>query len=126
MRKRSRAKDAGDKRAGPFVVMLAPMRANAENLRRAGLLLRAMSESASWRADVYVDARKAAKEKAIVATDAELAESESYMVDQGWLRVDPEADRGQGWYALTRHGLDESQRKVPAEPKPYKPHERTD
>jgi hypothetical protein len=102
------------------------MLANATNLRRAGLLLRAISGSAGWTIDVFVDARKAAGASAIVATDKELADIEGYLVDQGWLKVDGASDRGKGWYAMTRHGLDESQRKLPAEPKEYKPHERVD
>ncbi len=102
------------------------MIANGNNLRRAGLLLRAIAEGAGWTTDVFVGAREIAKAKAIVATEKELAETESYMVDQGWLVADPEKDRGVGWYALTRHGLDESQRKLPAEPKVYKPADRPD
>ncbi len=102
------------------------MLANAVNLRRAGLLLRALAGSAGWTADVFVDARQVAKDKGVAATDKELAEVESYLVDQGWLAVDENTKRGVGWYALTRHGIDESQRKMPAEPKPYKPSERSE
>jgi hypothetical protein len=76
---------------------------------------------------VFVDAKTIAREKAIAATDKELAEAEAYMVDQGWIVVDSEKERGVGWYALTKHGLDEAQRKAPAEPKPYnRPTDRVD
>jgi hypothetical protein len=102
------------------------MLANATNLRRAGLLLRALAGSAGWTMGVFVDARKVAKDAAIGASDKELADVEGYLMSQGWLRVDNETERGEGWFALTRHGLDESQRKAPAEPKPYKPHDRVD
>jgi hypothetical protein len=95
------------------------MRANAVNLRRAGLLLRAIAGGAGWTAGTYVDTRRIAKDKGVIATDAELAEVEGYLVDQGWITVDRETNRGEGWYALTRHGIDESQRKLPAEPKAY-------
>jgi len=73
-----------------------------------------------------VDARQVAKDKGVTATDKELGEVEGYLVDQGWLEVDEETKRGEGWYALTRHGLDESQRKMPAEPKPYVPNARSE
>jgi hypothetical protein len=95
------------------------MLANAANLRRAGLLLRAMCGSAGWTAGMFVDARQVAKDGAIAATDKELADAESYMADQGWLATDGAKERGVGWYAITKHGLDEAQRKQPAEPKPY-------
>jgi hypothetical protein len=99
---------------------------NANNVRRAGLFLRAMAGSASWTADIFVDVRSIATEKGIAGTAKELEEVESYLLDQGWLRVDRDTDRGVGWFALTRHGLDESLRKLPAEPKPYKPAERAE
>ena len=95
------------------------MLANAVNLRRAGLFLRAVSGSAGWSAGVFVDARSAAKANAIVATDKELAEIEGYLVDQGWLVGDGAESHGESRYALTRHGLHESFQKMPAEPKPY-------
>lgn len=97
--------------------------ANAANLRRAGLLLRTIAAGASWAPGIFVDARKAAKDAAIVATERELMDAVGYLVDQGWLKVDDEANR-EGWYALTRHGMDESQRKLPPEPKPYTPGDR--
>ena len=100
------------------------MLANAVNLRRAGLLLRAIAGGASWAPGVFVDARKVAKDAAIAGTEKDFADAESYLVDQGWLVVDDETNHGASWYALTRHGLDESQRKLPAEPKPYTPGER--
>jgi hypothetical protein len=98
------------------------MLANAANLNRAGLLLRALAAGAGWTSGVYVDSRKIAREKAIAGTESELAESLAYMLDQGWLGVDGETDRGEGWFAVTRHGLDESLRKLPGEGK--KPSER--
>jgi hypothetical protein len=100
------------------------MLANATNLRRAGVLLRAISTKASWSPGVFVDARELAKEKGVVATDQELAAAEAYLVGQGWLVAGEGTSEGS--YALTRHGLDEAQRKVPAEPKPYKTAERVD
>jgi hypothetical protein len=102
------------------------MLANANNVRRAAMFLRALAGSVSWTADVFVDARSVAREKGFVGTDKELDEVEGYLLDQGWIRVDEETDRGASWYALTRHGLDESLRKLPAEPKEYKPAERAD
>jgi hypothetical protein len=103
------------------------MRANAINMRRAGLLLRALSAKASWSHGAFVNARDVAKGEATLATttDLELAEVLTYMVDQGWL-VGVGAGGSPGSYAVTRHGLDEAQRKMPAEPKPYKPAEHTD
>jgi hypothetical protein len=100
------------------------MLANSVNLRRAGLLLRAMSSSAGWTSGHFVDARKTAKESAIAATERELVDAEGYLVEQGWVKADAELDRGAGWYALTRHGLEESQRKAPGEPKPPRPTDR--
>jgi hypothetical protein len=96
------------------------MRANAINLRRAGLLLRAMSAKVSWSHGPLVNARDVAKGELTLAaaTDRELAEVLAYMVDQGWLLVEAGAD-ATGSFALTRHGLDEAQRKMPAEPKPH-------
>jgi hypothetical protein len=102
------------------------MLANAANLRRAGLLLRAMAASAGWSAGVYVSAQASAKASAITATDKELAEIEAYLVGQGWITLEDGSASGERAYALTRHGLDESQRKLPAEPKPYTPREGTD
>jgi hypothetical protein len=86
-------------------------------------LLRALAGSAGWQSEIFVDSRQVAKDKGVAATDKELADVEGYLVDQGWLAKDEEAKR-EGWYALTRHGIDESQRKMPAEPKPYQPKER--
>src|ERR1700722_20374582 len=103
------------------------MLANAADLRRAGLLLRAMCGNAGWTAGMFVDARKVARDGAIVATDKELADAEAYMVDQGWLVTDAEKERDAGWYSLTKRGLDEPQRNQPAEPKPYnRPTDRVD
>jgi|ERR1700677_804938 len=103
------------------------MRANAINLRRAGLLLRALSAKASWSHGAFVNARDVAKGESTLdaTTDANLAEVLTYMVDQGWL-VGAGAGDAEGSYAVTRHGLDEAQRKMPAEPKPYKPAEHAD
>jgi hypothetical protein len=95
------------------------MRANAANVRRAGLLLRALAGGASWTVGTFVDVRQLAKDKGVVATDEELAEVEGYLLDQGWITVDKETRRAPGWFALTRHGIEECQRKLPAEPKVY-------
>jgi hypothetical protein len=97
------------------------MLANATNLRRAGLLLRAMAASATWETGVFVDARKIAKDSALVTTERELAEVERFLVYQGWVSAEVVVQHGPGFYALTKHGIDESQRKPPAEPKPPKP-----
>ena len=102
------------------------MVANAENLRRAGLLLRAMAGSAGWTAGAFVDSRQVAKDKAIAASEKELSDIEGYLLGQGWIAADDEASRGENRYTLTRHGLDEAQRKQPAEAKVYKPQERVD
>jgi hypothetical protein len=99
------------------------MLANATNLRSAGVMLRAISAKASWSPGVFVNARELAKEKGLFATDEGLAAAEAYLVGQGWLVADEEEGR-KGSYALTRHGLEEAQRKVPAEPKAYKPADR--
>jgi hypothetical protein len=96
------------------------MIANAANIRRAGLLLRGMSGNVG----TFVDPRKVAKDKGIVATDQELAEIESYLLGQGWIVAEKNAPPGENRYSITRHGFDEMQRKMPAEPKVYEARKR--
>jgi hypothetical protein len=52
------------------------MRANATNVRRAGLLLRAVCAKASWSHGTFVNARDVAKGESslVTATEAELSE----------------------------------------------------
>ncbi len=97
------------------------MLANATNLRRAGLLLRAMAGRAGWATGVLVNARDVARDCALVATERELTDVEAYLVYQGWVAPDAGKPGAQGSYALTRHGIDESHRNLPAEPKPPRP-----
>jgi hypothetical protein len=99
------------------------MLANAANLRRAGLLLRAMAKRAAFQAGRFIDARQVARECALLATDRELADIEGYLVYQGWVLSEEPESRRDGFYALTRHGMDESWRAPPAEPKPPRPKE---
>jgi hypothetical protein len=90
------------------------------DVRRAGLLLRAIAESSTWTSGVSVSTAEIAKTKGIVATEQELAEMSGYLVDQGWLAVEKrEALPGHDRHAITRHGFDESQRKLAREPKPW-------
>jgi hypothetical protein len=77
-----------------------------------------MAGASNWTADVFVDAGETAKKRGIVATDGEIAEIATYLLYHGWVVTD-DAETAERRYAVTRHGLEESQRKLPAEPKPH-------
>ena len=115
---------------GAVVVSVAFMRANAINMRRAGLLLRALSAKASWSHGAFVNARDVAKGEASLATttNPELAEVLTYMVGQGAGCVGARSWHGSpGSYAVSapraRRGAAERCRQSPSR---YKPAEHTD
>src|SRR5437870_1048101 len=100
------AREGAWRRCARYHVLMVSMVTSAENVRRAGRLLRAMAGKAGWTSGVKVDARATAKANVITATEAELDEIEAYLVGQGWVaRSDSASGAGAVSYAVTRHGM---------------------
>jgi hypothetical protein len=93
---------------------------SSSDVLRAGALLRAIAASSTWTSGAAVSVAEVARSNGIVATDKEVDAMSAYLVGQGWLAVDPKPSvSGQDRHSMTRHGFDESQRKLPREPKPW-------
>jgi len=84
------------------------------------VILRAIAESSTWTSGAVVSIPEIAKSKGIVAVQREIDEMSAYLVGQGWLTVEKhDGAPGTARHAITRHGFEESQRKLPPEPKPW-------